>query len=74
MRPCRSPNAATCSSTSGWYFQYPLFEYLYTGLDRVALAEGISAITGNPDLEPERTKVWELSLKYSLPFDIVASA
>ncbi len=57
----------------GWYFQYPLFEYLYTGLDRVALARGISAITGNPDLEPERTKVWELALKYSLPLDIVAS-
>jgi len=58
----------------GWYFQYPLFDYLYTGLDRVALARGISAITGNPDLEPERTKVWELSLKYVLPFEIVASA
>ncbi len=57
----------------GWYFQYPLFDYLYTGLDRVGLAKGISAITGNPDLEPERTKVWELSLKYVLPFDIVAS-
>lgn len=57
----------------GWYFQYPLFEYMYTGLDRVALARGISAITGNPDLEPERTKVWELSFKYSLPLDVVAS-
>jgi outer membrane receptor protein involved in Fe transport len=57
----------------GWYFQYPLFQYLYTGLDRVALARGISAITGNPDLEPERTKVWELALKYTLPLDIVAS-
>jgi outer membrane receptor protein involved in Fe transport len=58
----------------GWYFQYPLFEYMYTGLDRVALARGISAITGNPDLEPERTKVWELSFKYSLPLDLVVSA
>ncbi len=57
----------------GWYFQYPLFEYLYTGLDRVALARGISAITGNPDLEPERTKVWELALKYTFPQDVVAS-
>ena len=57
----------------GWYFQFPLFEYLYAGLDRVALARGISAITGNPDLEPERTKVWELSLKYTLPMDVVAS-
>lgn len=57
----------------GWYFQFPLFDYLYSGLDRVALARGISAITGNPDLEPERTKVWELALKYSLPLDMVAS-
>ncbi|MEK9137457.1 MAG: hypothetical protein AAB393_10075, partial [Bacteroidota bacterium] len=39
----------------GWYFQYPLFDYLYTGLDRVGLTKGISALTGNPDLEPERT-------------------
>jgi outer membrane receptor for ferrienterochelin and colicin len=58
----------------GWYFQYPLFEYLYTGLDRVALARGISAITGNPDLEPERTKVWELALRYAIPLDLVVSA
>jgi outer membrane receptor for ferrienterochelin and colicin len=57
----------------GWYFQYPLFDYLYAGLDRIALARGISAITGNPDLEPERTKVWELALKYSLPLDVVVS-
>lgn len=57
----------------GWYFQYPLFDYLYTGLDRVALARGISAITGNPDLEPERTKQWEISLRYVLPLDVVGS-
>ena len=57
----------------GWYFQYPLFNYLYTGLDRVALAKGISAITGNPDLEPERTKQWEISLRYILPLDMVGS-
>ena len=57
----------------GWYFQYPLFDYLYTGLDRVALTKGISALTGNPDLEPERTKLWEISLKYSFPWNIVGS-
>jgi hypothetical protein len=44
----------------GWYFQYPLFDYLYTGLDRIALAKGLGAITGNPDLEPERTRQWEM--------------
>ena len=57
----------------GWYFQYPLFNYLYTGLDRVALAKGIGALTGNPDLEPERTKSYEISLKYGFRYDIVGS-
>jgi outer membrane receptor protein involved in Fe transport len=57
----------------GWYFQYPLFDYLYTGLDRVALSKGVSALTGNPDLEPERTKLWEISLKYNLAWNIVGS-
>jgi outer membrane receptor protein involved in Fe transport len=57
----------------GWYFQYPLFDYLYTGLDRVALSKGVSALTGNPDLDPERTKMWEISIKYSFAWDIVGS-
>ena len=57
----------------GWYFQYPLFDYLYTGLDRIALAKGLGAITGNPDLEPERTRQWEISLRYILPLDMVGS-
>jgi outer membrane receptor for ferrienterochelin and colicin len=57
----------------GWYFQYPLFEYLYSGLDQIALAKGLSAISGNPDLEPERTKSYEISVKYSFPHDIVVS-
>ena len=57
----------------GWYVQYPLFDYLYAGIDRVALGKGISAITGNPNLEPERSKLWELSLKYSFPYNLVAS-
>jgi outer membrane receptor for ferrienterochelin and colicin len=58
----------------GWYTQYPLFDELYTGLDRVALAKGVSAILGNPGLEPERSAMWEISYKRSFPFDIVASA
>jgi outer membrane receptor protein involved in Fe transport len=57
----------------GWYFQYPLFDFLYTGLDRVALTKGVGALTGNPDLEPERTKSWEISLKYSFAQNIVGS-
>jgi outer membrane receptor protein involved in Fe transport len=57
----------------GWYFQHPLFDYLYTGIDRVALGRGVSALTGNPDLEPERASSWEASFKYSLPLNLVAS-
>lgn len=57
----------------GWYFQYPLFDFLYTGLDRVALTRGVGALTGNPNLEPERTKSWEISLKYGFAYDIVGS-
>jgi outer membrane receptor protein involved in Fe transport len=57
----------------GWYFQHPLFDYLYTGIDRIALGRGISAVTGNPDLEPERSTAWEASFKYALPLDVVAS-
>jgi len=57
----------------GWYFQYPLFDYLYTGLDRVGLTKGISALTGNPDLEPERTTSFEISLKYSFDYNLVGS-
>ncbi len=57
----------------GWYFQYPLFDYLYSGLDRVSIARGLSAVTGNPDLEPERTKSYEISVKYSFDYNIVGS-
>ncbi len=57
----------------GWYFQYPLFDYLYSGLDQASLARGLSAVTGNPDLEPERTKSYELSIKYSFDYNIVGS-
>jgi outer membrane receptor for ferrienterochelin and colicin len=58
----------------GWYFQYPLFDYMYTGLDRVSIAKGIAALTGNPDLQPERTQAFEVSYRQILPFDLVASA
>jgi outer membrane receptor for ferrienterochelin and colicin len=58
----------------GWYTQFPLFDELYTGLDRVALARGVGALLGNPGLEPERSAMWELSYKRSFPFGIVGSA
>ncbi len=57
----------------GWYFQYPLFEYLYTGIDRVGLARGVSALTGNPNLEPERVLAYELTVKYDIGKDVVLS-
>jgi len=57
----------------GFYFQNPLFDYLYTGIDRVALEKGFSALLGNPDLEPEESTQWELSYRYSLPNEIVLS-
>ncbi len=58
----------------GWYTQYPLFDELYTGLDRVALAKGVSAVLGNPALDPERSAMWEISYKRSFAYDLVASA
>jgi outer membrane receptor for ferrienterochelin and colicin len=57
----------------GWYFQYPLFEYLYSGLDRVTIATGLSALTGNPNLEPERTQAIEISVRYELTENLVGS-
>lgn len=57
----------------GFYFQYPLFDYLYSGLNPVLINKTVPALIGNPDLEPETTRMWEFSLKYILPHDIVAT-
>ena len=57
----------------GWYVQYPLFDYLYTGLDRVSIARGLSVLTGNPNLEPERTKSFEISVRHILSENVVGS-
>lgn len=57
----------------GDYFQYPLFDYLYAGLDNVKLRGGVNVLRGNPDLQPERTKAWEISLRYILREDIVGT-
>ena len=57
----------------GHYFQYPLFDYLYTGLDNVKLRGGVNVLRGNPDLKPERTKAWEISVRYILREDIVGT-
>lgn len=58
----------------GYYFQYPLFTYLFSGLDIVTAQRGASALMGNPNLEPERTKAWEISVKQVVKENVVFSA
>jgi outer membrane receptor protein involved in Fe transport len=57
----------------GHYFQYPLFDYLYTGLDNVKFRGGVNVLRGNPDLQPERTKAWEMSVRHHLKENVVAT-
>jgi outer membrane receptor for ferrienterochelin and colicin len=58
----------------GHYFQYPLFDYLYAGLDNVKLRGGVNVLRGNPDLQPERTAAWEMSVRLILKENVVATA
>jgi outer membrane receptor for ferrienterochelin and colicin len=58
----------------GEYFQFPLFDYLYSGLNNITLAKGARALVGNPDLQPEKTKAWEISLKYIFSENYVVTA
>jgi outer membrane receptor for ferrienterochelin and colicin len=48
----------------GHYFQFPLFDYLYSGTNPQQLRNGVSVLAGNPDLKPERTHAWDLGIKY----------
>jgi outer membrane receptor for ferrienterochelin and colicin len=58
----------------GYYFQYPLFEYLYTGINPPQIQSGArSVLTGNPDLEPERTLAWEIGYKHAVTENYVGS-
>jgi outer membrane receptor protein involved in Fe transport len=58
----------------GYYFQSPLFDYLYSGVNPVQLRSGTkSVLTGNPDLEPERTVAWEIGYKLGLGDHVVGS-
>ncbi len=50
----------------GHYFQFPLFDYLYSGINPQQLRSGVSVLAGNPDLKPERTHAWEIGIKYGL--------
>jgi len=57
----------------GVYYQWPLFDYLYSGLNNVSLKKGVGVLVGNPDLKPEKTRSWELSIKYALANGVVLS-
>lgn len=50
----------------GHYFQFPLFDYLYSGTTPQQLKSGVNVLVGNPDLKPERTHAWEVGIKYGL--------
>ena len=56
----------------GYFFQIPLFDYMYTGLD-FDLKKGARVLFGNPDLKPERTKAYEFSYKHELMEDLLGS-
>ena len=58
----------------GQYFQFPLFDYLYSGLNNVSLKKGVGVLVGNPDLKPEETRSWEMSIKYALKNGVVLSS
>lgn len=59
----------------GHYFQFPLFDYLYSGINPVQVREGTrSVLAGNPDLEPERTVAWEAGFKHGIGNNLVGSA
>lgn len=58
----------------GYYFQYPLFEYLYTGVNPPQIQSGArSVLTGNPDLNPEKTIAWEIGYKHAVTENYVGS-
>ena len=57
----------------GHYVQFPLFDYLYSGLDVVAQQRGVSAVVGNPDLKPEKTKAWEVSIRHAITEEYTAT-
>lgn len=58
----------------GYYFQFPLFDYLYSGINPSQLRGGAkNVLAGNPDLEPERTISWEAGFKHGINENVVAS-
>jgi outer membrane receptor protein involved in Fe transport len=57
----------------GEYVQFPLFDYLYSGLDNVSLRDGVNVLRGNPDLLAEKTRAFEVSLRHELTDEWVGS-
>jgi outer membrane receptor for ferrienterochelin and colicin len=57
----------------GHYFQFPLFDYLYSGLDNIKLRGGVNVLRRNPDLKPELTRAWEISVRQLVRENIVAT-
>jgi outer membrane receptor protein involved in Fe transport len=58
----------------GHYFQYPLFDYLYSGINPAQLRGGArSVVAGNPDLEPERSIALEVGFKHSIDEHVIGS-
>jgi outer membrane receptor for ferrienterochelin and colicin len=58
----------------GHYFQFPLFEYLYSGITPSQLRQGTrSVLAGNPDLEAEETVAWEIGFKRVVTERVLAS-
>ncbi len=58
----------------GHYYQFPLFDFLYSGLNNVSLKKGSGVLVGNPDLKPEHTRSWEMSIKFALENGVVLSS
>lgn len=50
----------------GQYYQFPLFDYLYSGINNVKLARGVNVLKGNPDLLAETTTAFEMSIRHKI--------
>ncbi|HLF20297.1 MAG TPA: TonB-dependent receptor, partial [Bacteroidota bacterium] len=58
----------------GHYFQFPLFDYVYSGINPVQLRQGAkNVLAGNPDLQPERSIAWEAGFKHGINENSVGS-
>jgi hypothetical protein len=50
----------------GHFFQIPQFQYLYTNPDFKVTSSSGSVLMGNPDLEPQKTVMYEIGLQQQL--------